>query len=146
MADSYDFVVMSTKKSKKVAKRVTSKASKAATQSESFGVGKRGARYTIDQKNKVVDYVNEYNTVHGRGGQSQAAQKFGLSVLTVASWLRSPHISGTTGYAVRGGSVPAGLNSKVVSLIEISDQLRKLEAEAARLRVKYDSIRSAVQI
>lgn len=137
---------MSTKKSKKVAKRVTSKAAKEPTQTESFGVGKRGARYTIEQKNKVVDYVNEYNTIHGRGGQSQAAKKFGLSVLTVASWLRSPHIAGSTGFSVRGGTVPAGMNAKVVSLIELSDQLRKLDAESARLRAKYDAIRSAVQI
>lgn len=137
---------MSTKKSKKVAKRaktVTSK--KAATATESFGVGKRGARYESSQKAKVVDFVNEYNATHGRGGQSQAAKHFGLSVLTVASWLRSPHIAGSKALAVKGGSVPAGLNAKFASLIEVSDQLRKLESEAARLRAKYDTLRASIQ-
>lgn len=140
---------MSTKKTKKTVKRAKSANNKQsapkAEKSEAFGVGKRGARYPSAQKAKVVDFVNEYNATHGRGGQSQAAKHFGLSVLTVASWLRSPHIAGTKAIGVKGGNVPAGLNAKIVSLIEVSDQLRKLEAEAARLRAKYDGLRASIQ-
>ncbi len=109
-----------------------------------MGKGKRGARYTTQQKQQVVDFVHEYNAKHGRGGQSQAAKKFALSVLTVASWLRSPKLS-VSAKAGKAGSVPAGINPKVASLIEVSDQLRKAEAEVTRLRAQYDELRSSIQ-
>ena len=109
-----------------------------------IGKGKRGARYTTAQKQQVVDFVHDYNAKHGRGGQSQAAKKFELSVLTVASWLRSPKLV-VSAKAGKPGSMPAGINAKVASLIEVSDQLRKAESEVTRLRAKYDELRSSIQ-
>lgn len=128
----------SPRKSKKAAKKVTKKAAKP------IGTGKRGARYSLQQKQNVVDYVHEYNAKNGRGGQSQAAKKFGVSVLTVASWLRSPKLS-VSPKAGKASKVSAGINPKLASLIEVSDELRKVEAEATKLRAKYDELRSAVQ-
>ena len=130
---------MASKKTKKPARK-TAKASA----SKVMGKGKRGARYTTQQKQQVVNFVHEYNAKHGRGGQSQAAKKFSLSVLTVASWLRSPKLS-VSSKAGKAGSVPAGINPKVASLIEVSDQLRKAEAEVTRLRARYDELRSSIQ-
>jgi transposase len=49
----------------------------------------KGVRYTDSQKKEVVDFAVNYNTTNGRGGQSKAAEKFGLSQLTVASWLKA---------------------------------------------------------
>lgn len=48
----------------------------------------KGVRYTDAQKKEVVDFAVEYNSSNGRGGQSKAAEKFGISPLTVASWLK----------------------------------------------------------
>jgi DNA invertase Pin-like site-specific DNA recombinase len=50
---------------------------------------KKGVRYTPEQKKEVVDFVASYNEANGRGGQSQAAKKFSLSVLTVSAWLKA---------------------------------------------------------
>ena len=111
---------------------------------KAMGKGKRGARYTTQQKQQVVNYVHEYNAKHGRGGQSQAAKKFALSVLTVASWLRSPQLS-VSSKASKASSVPAGINPKVAALIEVSDQLRKAEAEVSKLRARYDELRGSIQ-
>ena len=109
-----------------------------------IGKGKRGARYTTAQKQQVVNFVHDYNAKHGRGGQSQAAKKFALSVLTVASWLRSPKLS-VSSKASKASSVPAGINPKVAALIEVSDQLRKAEAEVSKLRARYDELRGSIQ-
>lgn len=143
---------MSTKKKKsaKGARRAApaktnNSGSDAETKPKAFGVGQRGARYTNEQKAEVVDFVNEYNVKHGRGGQSQAAKQFGLSVLTVASWLRSPHVSGSKGISAKAGSLPAGLTPKLNALLQASDDLRKAENEVSRLRAKYDALRSSIQ-
>ncbi len=48
----------------------------------------KGVRYTDAQKKEVIDFAVAYNAANGRGGQSKAAAKFGISQLTVASWLK----------------------------------------------------------
>lgn len=53
------------------------------------GTTKKGIRYSPEQKKEVVDFVSSYNAANGRGGQSQAAKKFKLSVLTVSAWLKA---------------------------------------------------------
>jgi hypothetical protein len=48
----------------------------------------KGVRYSDAQKKEVVDFALSYNAANGRGGQSKAAEKFGISQLSVASWLK----------------------------------------------------------
>ena len=49
----------------------------------------QGIRYTDAQKKEVVDFVTSYNKTNGRGGQSKAGDKFKMSQITVASWLKA---------------------------------------------------------
>ena len=49
----------------------------------------KSKRYTPAEKQAVVDYVNQVNADNGRGGQAAAVKKFGVSVLTVATWLKA---------------------------------------------------------
>jgi transposase-like protein len=53
----------------------------------------KGKRYTAAEKQSVVDYVNQVNAEKGRGGQAAAAKKFGVSVLTVAAWLKAAGVA-----------------------------------------------------
>lgn len=108
--------------------------------------GNRGKRYTTAFKSKVVKYVSDYNSKHGRGGQSQAAKKFELSQLTVASWLRSPNLTMSVEMTKgkNGTVVGDSLKQKIHNLLKVSDELRKLDAEATRLRKKHDDIRESI--
>lgn len=49
----------------------------------------KGKRYSLAEKQKVIEFVNEVNASKGRGGQSAASKKFGISPLTISSWLKS---------------------------------------------------------
>ena len=49
----------------------------------------KGIRYTDAQKKEVIDFATSYNATNGRGGQSKAAEKYGISQLTVATWLKA---------------------------------------------------------
>lgn len=49
----------------------------------------KGVRYTDEQKKEVVDFATAYNAENGRGGQSKAAEKFNISQLTIAAWLKA---------------------------------------------------------
>ena len=110
------------------------------------GKSTKGIRYTPAQKQEVIDFVTSYNAANGRGGQSHAAKRFGLSVLTVSSWLKSSGAKVRKGKVsfVNAGISPA-LTAKVQNLISLGEEIRKVEAELQTLRAKYDSARASVQ-
>lgn len=126
---------------------------KAAKNSVKPGLSTRGVRYTPAQKQEVVDFVLAYNSANGRGGQSKAAEKFGLSVLTVSACLKGVGLSAKTagpkaakaGKAVKAVKVASGdTDKKVASLLSLSDQIRKAERAIDSLRSKYDAVRASI--
>ncbi len=58
---------------------------------------KKGKRYSDEEKAKILAYAE----AQGRGGQSAAAKKFGVSPLTISSWKKGS--SKTTGDEVHNG-------------------------------------------
>jgi len=48
----------------------------------------KGKRYTAEEKKAIIDLVNKVNADKGRGGQSAAANQFGVSQLTISAWLK----------------------------------------------------------
>ena len=112
------------------------KASKKAANS------KKGRRYSAEEKQQVIDFVNSWNVSKGRGGQSQAAKKYDLSVLTVSSWLKGAGVgkpskakaAAKAPAPAKAAVVPAGLAAKVSSLLQVGDQIRKAESDLAQLR------------
>lgn len=66
----------------------------------------KGVRYTPAQKKEVVDFANEYNKANGRGGQSKAADKFNISPLTVASWLKGSEVTAKAPKAAKVAKAP----------------------------------------
>jgi len=65
-----------------------------------------GKRYTDAEKQEVISFVEKVNAENGRGGQSLAAKKFGISVITVAAWLRSK-AAGKAAASSKAGKVAA---------------------------------------
>lgn len=44
--------------------------------------------YSDEQKKEIVDYVNQWNAEHNRGGLSQASKKFNVSFVTLKKWIK----------------------------------------------------------
>lgn len=129
------------------AKKKAAKKSKAGAKKGSKGAG---MRYSAAQKQEVIDFVNSYNASNGRGGQSEAARKFNISILTVSAWLKkSGNKVAKGGKAIAAGKasakVSSALTSKVASLIEMSDRVRKAEIELEKLRAGYESLKAAIK-
>jgi transposase-like protein len=131
-------------KAKKVSKVAASEVKPAKAGKPATGKGaagkKKGKRYTAEQKQEVMDFVKEYNSKNGRGGQSRAAAHFGLSILTVSSWLKNPKFGGRV-----ASSVPANFVSKVNDLIDLSGKINTAEAELKGLRARYERVKSSIQ-
>lgn len=99
----------------------------------------KGKRYTAEEKQQIVDFVNKHNAASGRGGATAASKKFGVSQLTVASWLK---ISGAdkVGNGRKGGkSAAAGKRSGVLA------ELSKLDGVIAAKRKELDALEARFQ-
>lgn len=99
----------------------------------------RGKRYTPEEKSKVVSYVTEYNAKNGRGGQSNAASKFGISQLTIASWLKSAGLSGRAGKASKGS-----IQDKLSTMLTLGQEIDQLERELNTKRTKFEALKSSL--
>lgn len=129
------------------AKKKAAKKAKGGAKKGSKGAGKR---YSAAEKQEVIDFVNSYNASNGRGGQSEAARKFNISILTVSAWLKksgSKVAKGSKAVAAGKSSakVSSALTAKVASLIQMSDRIQKAELELAKLRAGYESLKASIK-
>lgn len=121
---------------------------KAPTAKPNPKIAGRGVRYTADIKQEVIDFVAEYNAKNGRGGQSAAARKFNITILTVSSWLKGngkPSVklpsADKAAQGAKAAALPSQLSAQVKALLDLGEQIQKLQAQHAALSA---SIRSAL--
>ena len=98
--------------------------------------GTKGKRYTADEKQAVVDFVNNHNAEHGRGGVAAAVKKFGATALTIAAWVKSASGGAKAGKS-RGSGSGAVSSSKRGSVLA---ELSKLDQVIAGKRKELNAL------
>ena len=98
----------------------------------------RARRYTLPEREKILKYVEEVNSRKGRVGQTAAVQKFGVSALTITSWMRkvpsgqaddAPVSSnGTGGTLAKLAAIHASIVAKEKEIASLQTQFNKLKA------------------
>ena len=75
----------------KAAKPATKEATPASTEAKPAAKNNavKGKRYTPAEKKEILQFIAEFDAKNGRGGQSQAAKKYGVTVLTLANWRKA---------------------------------------------------------
>lgn len=101
----------------------------------------RGKRYTSEEKGKVVSFVQDYNSSKGRGGQSAAAAKFGISQLTISSWLKS---AGVFGKSNKSSAGKGSMQNKLSTMITLGQDIEKLERELNSKRSKFEALKASL--
>jgi len=110
----------------------------------------KGKRYTDAEKKEIVSFVEKVNAEKGRGGQSAAAKKFGISQLTISSWLRagvggsSSSSSSSTASVSAKSSARGGMNSKLATLLSLGNEIERAEKELTKLKAKFNSIKASL--
>ena len=99
----------------------------------------RGKRYTPEEKAKVVAFVADHNAANGRGGQSAAAEKFGISQLTISNWLKNAGVSSGKKSHAKGG-----IQNKLTAMLSLGQDIEKLERELAGKRKQFESLKASL--
>ena len=109
-------------------------------------------RYDQKKKDAVVAFIQQHNEKKGRGGQSAASKKFGISPITIRSWMEKAGVtppgkrakkkgrkavasgagSKKATSSVRGGDISAAL----LRMAAIQSEIENLQSEYASLREK----------
>ena len=117
-----------------MAKRKT--AGKRATKNADANKAK-GKRYSAAEKAKILATVEKVNAEKGRGGITAAAEKFGVTPLTISAWLRNAGISTRgAGKSQAGPEVFRRLAELHETIIRTEDELSSLKQEYAALKRK----------
>lgn len=103
----------------------------------------KGKRYSAAEKKEIIDFVDQVNTEKGRGGQSAASKKFGISPLTISSWLKKG--AGAEGAAKAGRKTPKKAARQGGRRASVLDQLASLDAEIRQRRIEIDDLEAKFQ-
>lgn len=98
---------------------------------------KKGKRYTAAEKAEVLNWVNDYNVKHGRGGVANGSKEFGITQLTIHNWVRQGGAAMSTG----GSRIAPNHSGILRQLADLLDEISKRETELAKLRKEYDGLR-----
>ncbi len=99
----------------------------------------RGRRYTPEEKANIIEHVEKVNASKGRGGQTAAANKFGISMLTISSWMKK-----TPATAGRGAGKSKTVNGALAKLATLHSQIEAKEKEVAKLRQQFDVLKRSL--
>lgn len=113
---------------------------------------KNRRRYTPEEKQAVLDFIAERKTQNKRGAQKEAAAQFGISTVTISSWMKASKVKrgrkpGTKNTPTPkslplASAQPADLRRLAAVLEEIAEleaqttKLETLRAEAEELRAR----------
>ncbi len=98
----------------------------------------KGKRYTAAEKADVLNWVNDYNVKHGRGGVANASKKFKITQLTIHNWVRQ----GGAAIGSRNGTRVAPNQAETLrQLADLLDEITQRETELCGLRKDYDELR-----
>lgn len=99
----------------------------------------KGRRYSEEEKADIIAHVEKVNASKGRGGQTAAAKKFGISMLTISTWMKkSPAAS------KRGAATSKSLNGALAKLASLHSQIESKEKEIAKLRQQFDVLKRSL--
>jgi cytochrome c556 len=80
-------------------------------------------RYTEEQKSEILSFIEKFNAEKGRGGQTAAIKKFGVTAVTLSNWTKK------TGKKAAKGSKTA---KKTRNPSKLWDRLTTVKSEIAK--------------
>ena len=104
----------------------------------------RGKRYTAEEKSKIISFVESHNAANGRGGQSVASNKYGVSQFTISTWLKGAGKTKRISKADRNGKIGGNIQTKLATLLTLGQDILKLEKELSIKIAKFNSIKSSL--
>lgn len=102
----------------------------------------KAKRYTPSQKTEILNFIAQFNNKNGRGGQTAAAKKFGVSQLSLSKWVNEGTAPARAGRPAKGAAVAKSkdLDKKLAQLKKLNGQISKAEQDLVSLKDQFQAI------
>ncbi len=97
----------------------------------------KAKRYTPAQKDEILAFIKKA----GRGGQTKAVAKFGVTAATLSAWKKKA--KGAAKAAVRSAKAPRATGTGASKELRAIEELRGLLKEMAATEAKLDKLKAA---
>ena len=101
-------------------------------------------RYDQKKKDEVVAFIKDYNEKNGRGGQSAAAKKFGITAITISNWLKKAGLKPAKKKATtkkRAGRPRGSATSTGGSKSSVLGRMMKIQTQIESLQAEYEALK-----
>ena len=102
---------------------------------------KTAKRYNTEEKQEILRFVQKVNNEKGRGGVSAAVREFGVSPITVNSWLKDNKRSGSM--------LPLPKNATTVEvfqrLAELHTKMEEKRSELEAMEKEYKELKVKIK-
>lgn len=104
-------------------------------------------RYDQKTKDEVIAFIEKYNKDNRRGGQSAAVEKFKVSPITIANWLKKAGVkkggkAKAAAPAKRAGGRPKKAAPAVSSVGEVLQRMGAIQKEIDALQAEFNALKS----
>lgn len=99
---------------------------------------KKAKRYSAAERQEILEFIE----AQGRGGQTKAVKKYGVTAATIASWRKKSGASPVA--AVRGGGTSKELQA-VEDLARIIKEITATEAQLDKLKADYKKAKAKLK-
>lgn len=102
----------------------------------------KAKRYNPEQKAEILKFIEDFNNKNGRGGQTAAAKKFKVSLLSLSKWVNEgPAPAKGPGRPAKSAATNSkGLDKKLASLKKLNGEIAKVEANLASLKADFAAL------
>ncbi|MES2920659.1 MAG: hypothetical protein V4819_03895 [Verrucomicrobiota bacterium] len=113
----------------------------------------RRKRYTSDEKRQIIEFVRKHDQEKGRGGKSAAVKHYGISPISLSSWIKGlgetivDHLPGSEAVSKavkRATGQTSSFSAKIKELTAVANQIEKLEGELAKAREKFKALKAGL--
>jgi len=99
----------------------------------------KARRYTVKEKEEILRFVETVNAKQGRGGQTSAVKKYGISALTISSWLRKQD-----SLPIRGKASTNGTGGVIAKLAVLHAEITAKEKQLNALKAEFDRLKASI--
>lgn len=112
----------------------------------------KAKRYSAEEKARILEFIADHKANNSRGAQKAAAAKFGVSSVTISSWVkaskkkpgRKPGSKSTTSRKAKLHIESPCELRELASILEQITELEALTSKLDELRIKAEEIKAKI--
>ncbi len=95
----------------------------------------KGKRYTYAERREIFNFIDRFNALHRKGGQTAASRHFNVAMLTIQYWRNGNS---------RTGPVKKSASENLIQLRELQVTIARLEKNLRAWRREFDWLKASL--